>query len=78
MNSKENQERKLLGAQRRARMSPAETQLGRSWGNMKNKTITRGHRLATPTVQQLWQAKKKEKKPKPTEAEYQEMYFNCE
>lgn len=48
MNSKENQEHKLLGTQRE-RMSPAETYLGSSWRNMKKKMVTREHRLTTDT-----------------------------
>ena len=47
MNSRENQECKLLGAPRE-RMSPAESYLGSSWRNMK-KMVTREHRLTTDT-----------------------------
>ena len=48
MNSRENQECKLLGAPRE-RMSPAESYLGSSWRNMKKKMVTREHRLTTDT-----------------------------
>ena len=74
MNSEENQECKLLGAQRE-RMSPAESYLGSSWRNMKKKMVTREHRLTTDTnCIAVWAGFKK-KRPKLIEAEYQEMYF---
>ena len=53
---------------------PSEVAAGGTWRTRWSQGNTGSQQ--TPTVEQFWQAKKE--KPKPIEAAYQEMYFNCE